>query len=62
MFSHEQNKTQLLYYNWDIANDTYVPLPGSEEYVDWLLAWWDYWEYYFSDIFLSSIPASGGHC
>lgn len=39
----------------------YDPLPGSEEYADWLLEWLDYWEDYFEDVYLYHL-INGGHC
>lgn len=53
-------------YNWNIANDTYVPLPTRTEEADWHLdiAKWleeykDYWLYYN---FFPYFMTAAGYC
>jgi len=53
----------MLCYNWDVANDTYVPLPDAESEADWrmnILEWLeghkDYWLYF------PYFMTTAGHC
>ena len=63
---HIKRITVTTGYNWDIANDTYVPLPNSESeaiwYLDiaeWLEEYKDYWLYYN---FFPYFMTTSGHC
>lgn len=54
-------------YNWDIANDTFVPLPDPISEAIWRIAYLDWLEWFKDDyIYFNYVPYSimgiGGHC
>lgn len=55
-------KIQLKPFNWDIANDTYIPLPTSENDADWFSSYLSWLDYCYHDKFSLSILGEGGHC
>jgi hypothetical protein len=52
----------LYFYNWDIAHDTYVPLPTSKEDALWFLEYLEWLEYCYGDKYSSFTIGIGGHC